>query len=87
MLQGDYYRFLITDFIAEIQPVRYQLGEAIVPRDRIPTHIIIIYRGQVRLLGCDPRNGKEVTLAKLESEADNYPKQSKLNVRKVDENI
>ena len=51
------------------QPVRYRLGETMVLRERIPTHILIVCRGQVRLLGYDSRNGKEVTLAKLESQS------------------
>ena len=60
---------VLKQLARELQPVRYQLGETIVLRDRIPTHVVIICRGQVRLLGQDPRNGKEVTLAKLESKS------------------
>ncbi|MEO0835074.1 MAG: peptidase domain-containing ABC transporter [Cyanobacteria bacterium J06642_3] len=59
----------LKHLIEELQPVRYQLGETIILRDRIPTHVVIICRGQVRLLGCDPRSNKEVTLAKLESKS------------------
>ena len=60
---------VLKQLVKDLQPVRYQLGETIVLRDRIPTHVIIICRGQVRLLGQDPRNGKEITLAKLESKS------------------
>ncbi|MEM8677192.1 MAG: peptidase domain-containing ABC transporter [Cyanobacteria bacterium P01_G01_bin.67] len=67
------FNYLSTDTLIqltqELQPVRYQLGETIILRDRIPTHVIIVCRGQVRLLGCDPRHGQEVTLAKLESKS------------------
>lgn len=45
---------VIKELIQELQPVRYQLGETIILRDRIPTHVVIICRGQVRLLSCDP---------------------------------
>ena len=59
----------IEQLVRELQPVRYQLGETILLRDRIPSHVVIICRGQIRLLGQDPRNNKEVTLAKLESKS------------------
>ena len=52
---------------AKWQPVRYRLGETILMRDKIPAHIAIIYRGQARLLGYEPRRSqKEVTITKLE---------------------
>ena len=60
---------VLKQLTQDLQPVRYQLGETIVLRDRVPTHVVIICRGQVRLLGCDPRSNKEVTLAKLESKS------------------
>ena len=59
----------LKQLVKQLQPLRYRLGETIVLRNRIPTHVIIICRGQVRLLGYDPRSGKEVTLAKLESKS------------------
>ena len=60
---------ILKHLVEKLEPVRYALGETILLRDRIPTHIIIICRGQVRLLGYDPRSHKEVTLAKLESKS------------------
>ena len=51
------------------QPVRYRLGETILIRDKIPAHITVIYSGQARLLGYDPRDEKEVTISKLKSGA------------------
>ena len=48
------------------QPVRYRLGETILMREKIPAHIAVIYNGQARLLGYDPRSQKEVTITKLE---------------------
>ncbi|MBE9166120.1 peptidase domain-containing ABC transporter [Pleurocapsales cyanobacterium LEGE 06147] len=61
---------LPTDTVAELaerlQPLRYRLGEIILMRERIPTHLVILYRGQARLLGYDPRTKKQVTLQKLE---------------------
>ncbi|MGL6340313.1 MAG: Crp/Fnr family transcriptional regulator, partial [Waterburya sp.] len=60
---------VLKQLIEKLQPLRYCLGETILLRDRIPSHIIIICRGQVRLLGYDPRRDIEVTLAKLESKS------------------
>lgn len=59
----------LKQLIGELQPVRYQLGETILLRDKIPTHVFVICRGQVRLLGYDPRSKKEITLTKLESKS------------------
>lgn len=52
---------VIKELIQELQPVRYQLGETIILKERIPIHVVIICRGQVRLWSCDPRSNKEVT--------------------------
>jgi ATP-binding cassette subfamily B protein len=60
---------IINQLVNQLQPLRYCLGETILLRDRIPSHVVIICRGQVRLLGYDPRSEKEVTLAKLESKS------------------
>ncbi len=60
---------ILNQLVEQLQPLRYRLGETIVLRDRIPTHVVIICRGQVRLLGYDPRREIEVTLAKLESKS------------------
>ncbi|MGL5941933.1 MAG: peptidase domain-containing ABC transporter [Waterburya sp.] len=60
---------VLKQLVEQLQPLRYCLGETILLRDRIPSHIIIICRGQVRLLGYDPRRDIEVTLAKLESKS------------------
>lgn len=53
----------------KLQPVRYRLGETILIRERIPSHLLILSRGQVRLLGYDPRSNKPTTIEKLESGA------------------
>jgi ATP-binding cassette, subfamily B, bacterial HlyB/CyaB len=60
---------VIKELVGQLQPLRYSLGETILLRDRIPSHVVIICRGQVRLLGYDPRRKTEVTLAKLESKS------------------
>ncbi|AOX00149.1 hypothetical protein BJP34_12440 [Moorena producens PAL-8-15-08-1] len=50
---------------AQLQPVHYHLGETILMREKIPSHVVILYQGQARLLGYDPRTKKEVTVQKL----------------------
>jgi ATP-binding cassette subfamily B protein len=46
--------------------VSFRIGETLMIRERIPSHLLILYRGQARLLGYDPRKQKPVTLQKLE---------------------
>lgn len=59
----------LKQLLEQLQPVRYRLGETVLLRERIPTHVVIICRGQIRLLGCDPRLNQEITLAKLASKS------------------
>ena len=55
--------------VEQLEPIRYHLGEKLLLPNRIPTHVLIICRGQVRLLGYDVRREREVTLEKLESKS------------------
>lgn len=59
----------LNRLVNKLQPLRYRLGETIVLREKIPSHVVIICRGQIRLLGYDLRRQTEVTLGKLESKA------------------
>jgi HlyB family type I secretion system ABC transporter len=52
-----------------VKPVRFLIGETLILRERIPSHLMILYRGQARLLGYDPRKQKQITLQKLEPRA------------------
>ena len=60
---------VLKQLVEKLKPLRYRLGESILLKDRIPSHVIIVCRGQVRLLGYDPRSKREITLAKLESKS------------------
>jgi ATP-binding cassette, subfamily B, bacterial HlyB/CyaB len=51
---------------SQLQFLRYRMGQMIVKSEVMPDHISIIYQGQVRLLGFDPRINKPVTLKLLE---------------------
>lgn len=44
---------------------RYRMGQAILVRENMPEHVFILYEGQARLLGHDPRTGAPVTLKLL----------------------
>jgi ATP-binding cassette subfamily B protein len=60
----------------KLQPFRYEMGNAILKcdrnalatRDRLPSHLVLLYEGEARLLGYDARvnNPLPVTLAKLQ---------------------
>jgi HlyB family type I secretion system ABC transporter len=60
---------LSEDAIAQItqqcQLLRYRMGQAIVIRDKMPAQVSILYQGQVRTLGYDPRTQKPITLELL----------------------
>lgn len=52
----------------KLQPFRYEMGNAILKSDRLPSHLVLLYEGEARLLGYDARvnNPLPVTLAKLQ---------------------
>jgi ATP-binding cassette, subfamily B, bacterial HlyB/CyaB len=50
----------------QFQPLRYPMGRAIFTNKLLPTQFSIIYQGQVRLIGYDPRTGNPLTLQFLE---------------------
>jgi ATP-binding cassette, subfamily B, bacterial HlyB/CyaB len=53
--------------LADVQPLRYPIGRAILAPQTQPTHLILVYAGQIRLLGYDPRTSAPITLQLLES--------------------
>jgi ATP-binding cassette, subfamily B, bacterial HlyB/CyaB len=56
----------LEQLAAQLQPLRYPMGRAILTPQTLPTQLNIIYEGQVRLLGYDPRTGAPITLQLLE---------------------
>lgn len=48
-----------------IQLLRYRMGQAVLVRDKLPAQVSILYEGQIRLLGYDPRTQRPVTLQLL----------------------
>jgi ATP-binding cassette subfamily B protein len=51
----------------KLQPWRYPMGNVILTRERLSSHLVILYEGQARSLGFDPRlpDAPPVTLEKL----------------------
>ena len=35
----------------KLQPLRYEMGNAILKCDRLPSHLVLLYEGEARLLG------------------------------------
>ncbi|MGA7934415.1 MAG: cyclic nucleotide-binding domain-containing protein, partial [Kovacikia sp.] len=56
----------LEKLMAKLQPLRYRMGQALLVREKLPTQVIILYEGQARLLGYDPRTKMPVTLRMLE---------------------
>jgi ATP-binding cassette subfamily B protein len=52
----------LTRLAEQCQLLRYRMGQAVLVRDKIPAQISILYEGQLRLLGYDPRTQRPVTL-------------------------
>ncbi|RUS97953.1 hypothetical protein DSM106972_081720 [Dulcicalothrix desertica PCC 7102] len=57
---------LIT-LATQVELLRYRIGQVISNREVMPEYVSIVYQGQARLLGYDPRNQKANTLKLLTS--------------------
>jgi ATP-binding cassette subfamily B protein len=57
---------VIAGIAPKVQPWRFRMGQVILMRGKLATHLIILLEGQVRLLGYDPRNQMPVTLFLLQ---------------------
>ena len=49
----------------EFQPLRYDMGQIMLVKDKVPPYLIIIYEGQARCIAYDPRNSIPVSLKLL----------------------
>ncbi len=56
----------LAKLAAKVQPLRYRMGQTILLRERMPHQVAILYEGQARLLGYDPRTQMPITLRLLE---------------------
>lgn len=55
----------LTYLTDRIQLLRYRMGQAVLVRDKLPAQVSILYEGQIRLLGYDPRTQRPITLQLL----------------------
>lgn len=68
---GDIYPFnhlptsALQELLAQGQPWRYRMGQVIVIRGKLANQVILLYEGQARLLGYDPRTQIPATLQLL----------------------
>lgn len=56
---------VLSSVAKEFQPLRYPMGRPLVSNRAMPQDFTLIYQGQVRLLGYDPRTETPVTLSLL----------------------
>lgn len=56
---------VLSSVAKEFQPLRYPMGRPLVSNRAMPQDFTLIYQGQVRLLGYDPRTDTPVTLSLL----------------------
>lgn len=56
---------LLATLATKFQFLRYRLGQPIFVREAMPTQIAILYEGQARLLGHDPRTQVSATIKRL----------------------
>lgn len=55
----------IQEISAHFQPLKYEMGQIMLLREKIPPYIAIIYEGQARCIAYDPRNSLPVSLQLL----------------------
>lgn len=56
----------LTALAEQLQLIRYRMGQAMLVRDKMPAQLNIIYEGQARSLGYDPRTQRPVTLGLMQ---------------------
>jgi ATP-binding cassette, subfamily B, bacterial HlyB/CyaB len=56
---------ILATLAIKVELLRYRIGQVISTREVMPQHVSIVYQGQARLLGYDPRNDQTVTLKLL----------------------
>lgn len=55
----------IRDLSAHFQPLKYEMGQIMLIKEKIPPYIAIIYEGKARCIAYDPRNSLPVSLQLL----------------------
>ncbi|WP_026101875.1 cyclic nucleotide-binding domain-containing protein [Geminocystis herdmanii] len=52
----------IQEISAQFQPLKYDMGQIMLVKEKIPPYIAIIYEGQARCIAYDPRNSTPVSV-------------------------
>ncbi|MEM8641817.1 MAG: peptidase domain-containing ABC transporter [Cyanobacteria bacterium P01_G01_bin.54] len=60
---------VLGEVVGQMRPLRYRMGQTLLLKDKLPHQIIILYEGQVRLLGYDPTTKMPATLERLDAGA------------------
>jgi ATP-binding cassette subfamily B protein len=50
----------------QLKPFRYRVGQEVITRGILPSQVVILYQGQMRLIGYDPRTQQPTTLELLQ---------------------
>jgi ATP-binding cassette, subfamily B, bacterial HlyB/CyaB len=56
-------------WISKMKPLRFRMGQKMLIKEQLPSHILIIFTGKVRLVGMEPSTGKPISLQVLEAGA------------------
>jgi ATP-binding cassette, subfamily B, bacterial HlyB/CyaB len=56
----------LTSLSEQAQFIRYRMGQTVLMREQMPAQIIVVYSGQIRLLGYNPQTQMPTTLQLLE---------------------
>ena len=59
---GQLSSHTLAKWAQRFQLLRYRMGQPILVREKLPTQISIVYEGQVRLIGYDPRSNMPLSL-------------------------
>lgn len=56
----------LADWASKMKPLRFRMGQKMLIKEQLPSHIVIVLTGKVRLVGMEPSTGKPVSLQILE---------------------
>jgi ATP-binding cassette, subfamily B, bacterial HlyB/CyaB len=56
-------------WMSKMKPLRFRMGQKMLIKEQLPSQILIIFTGKVRLVGMEPSTGKPISLQVLETGA------------------
>ncbi len=57
----------LRGLIGKMKPLRFRMGQKMQIKTHMPTHIVVVFTGKVRLIGIDPSTNKTISLQVLEA--------------------